>query len=90
MELMMKSMADMVTSMGVTHVKCSKSDSVIYKLMFCHTEGCPTDFTDLHGFIFLGLTKTDINLFKFLKAIKDQPKDGLLALSYRDFISYTL
>ena len=52
MELMMKSMADMVTSMGVTHVKCSKSDSVIYKLMFCHTGSCPTDLTDLHGFVF--------------------------------------
>ena len=31
---MMSAMADMVTSMGVTHVKCSKSDSVIYKLCF--------------------------------------------------------
>ena len=60
----MKSMADMVTSMGVTHVKCSKSDSVIYKLMFCHTGSCPTDLTDLHGFVFLGLKKTDINPLK--------------------------
>ena len=23
-----------------------------------HTEGCPTDFTDLHGYYSVGLTKT--------------------------------
>ena len=24
--------------------------------MFCHTGSCPTDLTDLHGFVFLGLS----------------------------------
>ena len=77
---MMSAMADMVTSMGVTHVKCSKSDSVIYKLMFCHTEGCPTDLTDLHGYYSVGLTKTDINP---LKSIGHCPDVMFPLLSYK-------
>ena len=30
--------------------------------------GCPTDITDLHGFVFLGLKKNDINLLKMMEA----------------------
>ena len=48
--------------------------------MFCHTGSCPTDLTDLHGFVFLGLTKTDINP---LKSMGRCPAVMLSLLSYK-------
>ena len=42
--------------------------------------GCPTDFTDLHGFVFLRLTKTDIHP---LKSMGRCPAVMLPLLSYK-------
>ena len=33
-----------------------------------YTDGCPTDFADLHGYYSVGLTKTDINPLKRMEA----------------------
>ena len=46
-----------------------------------HTEGCPTDFTDLHGYYSVGLTKTDIHPLKRMEA---EPGVRLPLYSYKN------
>ena len=44
------------------------------------SHGCPTDFTDLHGYYSVGLTKTDINP---LKSMGQSPGVCLPLRSYK-------